>query len=160
MRLVNRRRMRGFSLIEVLVALTILGILAAKGFPALSNYLANARIREGANAVIATAALARNEAIKRNLTVTLASDGQALKVTVGSGGAATVLKTLNLPDATRVAEFTASFDSAGRLLPFGTEVQAQVSGLDPAACGEDVRCPTVRLESGGAVSLCKAGACT
>lgn len=158
MRLLNRRRAQGVTLIEVLVGITILGILAMQGFPALSSYLANARLRESANTVMAVATFARNEAIKRNLTVTLVSDGKTLKVTEAAG--ASPIKTLDLPVSTQIGAFTANFDSAGRLLPFGTDVQAQVTGADPAACGEDIRCPTVHLEAGGAVSLCKEGACS
>lgn len=158
MRLLNARAQRGLTLIELLVTVTIIGLLALKGLPELSNYLANAKLRETANNAVTAAAFARNEAIKRNATVNLVSTGTSMAVVDTSSGA--TVRTYPLTPTTQLPAFTARFDSAGRLLPFGTEVQAQVTSTSAGSCGQDIRCPTVRLESGGAASICKEGACS
>jgi prepilin-type N-terminal cleavage/methylation domain-containing protein len=153
-------RQGGFTLIEALVVVTVLALLATKGVPALSSYMSNSRLRETANVVVTTAALARNEAIKRNATVRLSSDGSTLTMTQGSGVTLTTIQTVPITPGSRVAEFTAAFDSLGRLTPFGTEVQAAVDPGSDLACTDEILCPVVRIEAGGVVSLCRTGSCS
>lgn len=158
MRLVNSRRLSaGFTLIELMVVVTVMAILMLKGAPALASYVTNSRIRETANIAVTTAVLARNEAIKRNTTVSVASDGSSLVVSVGG----TALQTVPLSGA-RVAAFTRSFDSLGRLSPFpgAAELQAQVDGGPNVLCSDDIVCPVLRIETGGIVSLCRTGSCS
>jgi type IV fimbrial biogenesis protein FimT len=68
---------RGFSLIELMVALSLLAILLAMALPAFSASRLNTVLRTSANNLLAGAHLARAEAIKRNSPVTLcvSSDG-------------------------------------------------------------------------------------
>jgi type IV fimbrial biogenesis protein FimT len=56
----------GFTLIEVLVGVSILGILMALGMPSFSNYMGNAKLRASAAAFHAAAQFARSEGIRRN----------------------------------------------------------------------------------------------
>ena len=60
---------RGFNLIEILVALTVLGVLIALGAPSLAEFLQNQQIRAATEAVVNGMQVARGEAIKRNLAV-------------------------------------------------------------------------------------------
>lgn len=71
------RCQRGFSLIELLVAISILGILSAIALPSFSEALLSNKLRSYANNLVASAHLARSEAIKSNSVVTLcvSSDG-------------------------------------------------------------------------------------
>jgi type IV fimbrial biogenesis protein FimT len=59
----------GLTLIELLVALTILGFLMALGVPAMSTYLQNAKVASAAQNLQAGLAFARLEAIRRNAPV-------------------------------------------------------------------------------------------
>ncbi|MBN9408213.1 MAG: GspH/FimT family pseudopilin [Burkholderiales bacterium] len=67
----KRHRSAGFSLIELMVAIGLLGALAALGAPALLTFMDNSRIRASAEAFYATVQQARAEAVRRNTAVDL-----------------------------------------------------------------------------------------
>jgi len=64
-------RARGFTLIEVLVVITISAILLAIGIPMFNSSIASMRASESANSLVASLELARTEAIRRGTTVSL-----------------------------------------------------------------------------------------
>lgn len=67
-----RRPVRsGFTLVEVLVVMAIAAILLAVAMPNFQNIIANTRTSEAANALIGTFDLARTEAVRRGLNVTV-----------------------------------------------------------------------------------------
>ena len=70
-------RERGFTLMELLVAVSIAAMLFAIGVPMFRNASLGARLSAAANNLLASVQLARSEAIKRNVRVTLctSSDG-------------------------------------------------------------------------------------
>ena len=68
----QRRRSAGFTLVELITVLAIMGVLAALAAPSFSEMIARQRLRTGAFDLVADLLLARSEAIKRgeNVTVT------------------------------------------------------------------------------------------
>jgi len=68
----TRQTMRphGFSLIETMVALTILGLLMLAAAPSIGTWMDNTRIRNGSDAIQTGLQIARNTAIGRNTSVT------------------------------------------------------------------------------------------
>lgn len=62
-------RLRGFSLIELLVVVAVLGLVMMLGLPNISAWLQNTQIRNSAEAAISGLQLARAEALRRNRPV-------------------------------------------------------------------------------------------
>lgn len=62
-------RQRGFTLIEVIVVMTILATLVAASMPSISDWLRNTRIRNASEAIQNGLQQARNEAVRRNTSV-------------------------------------------------------------------------------------------
>jgi len=70
-RLPHRARLAGFSLIELLVGISVLGVLLALALPAFSDWIRNNQIRVVAESLREGLQLARSEAVKRNARVRL-----------------------------------------------------------------------------------------
>lgn len=70
MRLIlGNRRQQGVSIIEVMVAVTVLIVLLMTGLPSFSVWLQNTKVRTGAESILAGLQLARMEAVRRNAVV-------------------------------------------------------------------------------------------
>ena len=63
------RRSRGFTLVELVIALLILAILVAVGVPTFQDATLGSRLGSTANNLVVSLYLARSEAIKRNTIV-------------------------------------------------------------------------------------------
>jgi type IV fimbrial biogenesis protein FimT len=64
--LLQRRHARGFSLLELMVVLTLIAVLALLATPSMVEWMKNQRIRGSAEAVLNGLQTARAEAIRRN----------------------------------------------------------------------------------------------
>lgn len=62
----------GFTLIEMMIALTVLAILLGLALPSFTAMMRNGKVRAAAESALAGLQLARSEAIKRNLQVSFA----------------------------------------------------------------------------------------
>ncbi len=78
----------GFTLIEVMVTIAILGLTLAMAAPTVTTWIQNAQIRTAAENILSGLQLARTEAIRRNANIrfTLAASGTGWTVKAESDG--------------------------------------------------------------------------
>jgi type IV fimbrial biogenesis protein FimT len=171
--MLNSRSARGMTLIELMVTITLIGLLLLAGLPAFTTMLSNLRVRAVAEGVLGGVQAARTEALKRNLNITFQLDPAS-----GIGGGWQVL----LPDAILSADSILHAKSAveggavqvslstgttdivfnnlgRRITPDATTriLGIDVSNPDIGACetvGGSVRCLRVTVAIGGESRLC------
>lgn len=75
----RHRNSKGFTLIELMVTVAVVGILAVVGVPAMAGLINANRINSASDNLTAALQLARSEAIRRGTSVTVcaSNDGQA-----------------------------------------------------------------------------------
>ncbi|VWX59513.1 conserved hypothetical protein [Burkholderiales bacterium 8X] len=74
---VRPARQQGFSLIELMVTVSVMVLLSLLAVPSMSQYVENSKIHGTAEVVFAAMQKARTEAIRRNATVELVFTDQA-----------------------------------------------------------------------------------
>src|SRR5512143_3466585 len=90
------RRSAGFTIIELMVTVAVIGTLAAFALPSMRSRITNQRVRGVTTDLVASLIYARSEAIKRNAQVSLVPNGgdwaAGWKVQVVVGGTTTTLR--------------------------------------------------------------------
>jgi type IV pilus assembly protein PilA len=129
MRRLNKRVQKGFTLIELMIVVAIVGILAAIAIPAYQDYTIRARVTEGLSLAAATKVLVAENAANGNDAATgFASVPQTKNVT-----------NLQLASNTGVITITYASSAGGgtlNLIPYyssGGSAQALSTGVVPTA---------------------------
>ena len=81
------RRIRGFTLVEMMIVLVILGVILTVALPGFRNLTLAIRLSNYANEMVAAVYLARAEAIKRNTNVTLCATADSVACATSGGWA-------------------------------------------------------------------------
>ena len=166
--MLNRRRsQRGFTLIEIMVSLTVLGILLMVALPSFSEWLQNQQLRAASEATLNGLQVARAAAIRRNVLVQFVSGpGTGWSVTeVGTGlvvqsraheeGSPNAVITVTPAGAT-----TVTFAPLGSVVAnadgSATVTQFDVSNAAGGSCqpAGPMRCLRVAISGGGSLRLC------
>ena len=80
-----RPRNAGFTVVELMITLSVAGILLAVAVPSFNQMIVANRLATQANEIVAAVSLARSEAIKRNASVTLCRTSDGADCVGGSG---------------------------------------------------------------------------
>lgn len=153
MRHLNRSRARGVTLIEMMMVLVFLAITSTMVAPFLSDYIANSRLRESGNSLMAEALFAQSEAIKRNGQVRLAVTTGGTQVIDMTGVAPMVVRDRLFPERIVAEVVNVDFGSDGMTRPRGTDVTVDIDSTS-VTCSEEYRCPRLQVDAGGALRLC------
>ncbi|MDD2742913.1 MAG: GspH/FimT family pseudopilin [Rhodocyclaceae bacterium] len=163
---------RGFSLIELLASLAILGILTMLAIPNFKNWIANTQVRNMAESIQNGLQLAQREAASRNGSVSLnfVSDTTptCTSPTLISAGpnwvicSGTKLLSQNIGNSgSGTAVITSTFDSIAfdglgqtNLAAAATINLTSTSGACETASTPGIRCLNVLISMGGKVRLC------
>ncbi|VDG99276.1 MULTISPECIES: GspH/FimT family pseudopilin [Eikenella] len=65
----TQQHIQGFTLIELMITLTLIGIMATLAMPSMSDFISNQRIAGHIDRVVTTFRFARTEAVRRNAPV-------------------------------------------------------------------------------------------
>jgi type IV fimbrial biogenesis protein FimT len=178
--LIATGRPKGFSLVEVMIAVSILGILVMLALPNYNIWIANARVRTATTSILNGLQIARTEAVRRNLPVffqlTSASDlsdwtvGCVTVLTAPPIGCPAVIQsyasvegtqnaTVSITDTAGIVDTTTivTFNSFGRPVspdPTGPLPIAQVDVTSAVLTAPDARPLRVTVSSGGQVRMC------
>lgn len=146
---------RGITLVEVMVAIAVMALLATAAAPYLGDFVTNARMREAGNGLYAEALMAQSEAVKRNTTVRVTLGATTVQVfDLTTPGNPVLLRSRTVPQGAVLPAATFDFGPEGRPVPFGTSVSVNLSIAGGAGCSDDLRCPGLRIDAGGATRLC------
>ncbi|QEL64290.1 type IV fimbrial biogenesis protein FimT [Oryzomicrobium terrae] len=135
-----RRARAGFTLIEMMVALAVLAILIGIGVPSFSELIASQRARAATSALHDGLMLARSEAIKRNISVSLKTTDLAAGWTIIYKDASNNDVTLRSEPATPGLTFnpaapTISYNGFGRLSAgANTKITVTARGSSKTRC--------------------------
>ncbi|MDX1610250.1 MAG: GspH/FimT family pseudopilin [Halofilum sp. (in: g-proteobacteria)] len=72
-----RRPASGFTLIELMITIVVLGIIVGLGIPSLQDYILSTRVKTGSQELFTSLLYARSEALKRNGNVYIYPNGGA-----------------------------------------------------------------------------------
>lgn len=167
----NTRRLRGFSLIELMIAIAVLGILTTLAMPGFSRWIANTQVRTMAESVQNGVRLVQREAAARNGTVTLTltndtpplcastADAAGANWVICAGGAVIHQNVGKSGSASAVinSDFSAiTFNGLGRTSLGGpaTVTVTSTSGACETSLASGIRCLNVLISPGGKVRLC------
>ena len=162
--MLNRRpQSPGFTLIEMLIGISLVTILMLTAVPAFNHWIANSRIRNAAEGIINGMQIARAEAVRRNTlaqivigsdsgwTVSLPLTGEQVQQRPAADGASNVTVTI-LP----AGADTLTFSGMGWVAN-NDDASPSITRIDvtsATAAGTEVRPLRVILGTGGAMKMC------
>jgi type IV fimbrial biogenesis protein FimT len=79
-----KQRLRGFTLVELLVTLTVTAVLMALAAPTFRTLLLKRSVQAAADALVSDLRLARSEAVKRSATVSVCSSADGASCSNGA----------------------------------------------------------------------------
>lgn len=88
---------RGFTLVELMIVIVVLGIVSMLGVPSFTRVMANNAVKGAANEAYADLQYARSESVQRNATVTVTFSTSGYQITA-AGGTTLKVVTLNGPN--------------------------------------------------------------
>jgi type IV fimbrial biogenesis protein FimT len=106
-----RRTQHGFTLVEAVIVITVIGLLASLAGPAFQDFIVRQRIRNAAYDLMVDLTFARSEAVKRNAVVTISrAETWTGGWTITDAAGNTLRRHSKFPDAVAITMSGASID--------------------------------------------------
>lgn len=151
----------GFTLIELMIGVAILGILASIAFPSFQAMIRDSQTRNAAEAITNGLQKARGEAVARNTNVEFVlgagsswmvklagSTGAQIEARTSSEGSANTTST-----ATPTSATTATFNNFGSVITTNADTSARLTQVDLSTTGGN-RPLRVTIGVGGNARMC------
>ena len=124
--------LRGFTIVELMVALTIVGIMAAVGTPLIATMIQNAKLGSATKSYTAGIQTARSEAIRRNVPVdfVLTDSSVAANVSGSANGKNWVVR-WNEAGTQRLVEGKAAGDGSAQAGGNSVTIKGEVTAPSP-----------------------------
>ncbi|ATG19006.1 GspH/FimT family pseudopilin [Ralstonia mannitolilytica] len=153
-----RKPSHGFTLTELLVTLTVLGILVTIAVPSFSGMIATQATRNASFDLSSALSLARSEAVKQNATMTLSTTSTwAAGWTLVASASGTVIRKFGPYSGVSIAP------SNGNSLSFGNDGRPTAGGvtfqITPTSAAQSVSPSCVQVGGTGRVAVVS-GACS
>lgn len=160
----HHNQQQGFTLVEIAIALALIGVLATLAVPAFQTWVHNAQIRNAAEGIVNGMQLARAEALRRNTpvelrmdtgsgwTITAVASGEEIQTRSASEGSSSATVTILPAGADRV-----TFNGMGWMASNndGSPAITQIDVNSATLAGEpEIRALRVIVSSGGAMKMC------
>jgi type IV fimbrial biogenesis protein FimT len=149
---------RGITVTELLIVLAALGVLAMVGVPALSEFLANQRVRDAAEALRGSLLRARAQAVTRQREVAFTLPNPAQAAAEGASDDSPAIAIVATYPLGRTAANVIRFNPKGGT-DLGGPVTLDVSAPGAGACAAPnapgpIHCLRVRVSPSGQVAVC------
>lgn len=142
----NRRR--GFSLVELIIAVAIMGVLLSLAAPGFSAYLRNVKLRSAAESFLAGVQLARSEAVRMNTSVEFlltADDPLAANVATATASASGVNWMVRTADLVTFIDGKFGIEGSGRASAAALTIK--INDTTPPADTDPDPPPAIRVSS-------------
>lgn len=147
---------RGFTVIELLVGVSILAIVTSLALPNFALLIANGQVRSTADQLRDSIVRARLEALKRNVPVTLAVKDGVGALSVAAFGANEAVDITSFTYKATVSERSVTLNGSGRAQENATFMVSSPKYACKADAGP-ITCYNIQVFVGGAVRMCDPG---
>lgn len=164
------KKSTGFSLIELMVVIAIIGVLAVIGLPSYNTWVQNSRVRNGAESILNGLQLARSEAVARNtriafvftdaasgwtlgcfaVSVTCPAVIQSRAASDGSGGTSVVVNNAAVANTVYFSNLGTLVDAAGAAVAGVMTIDVDSTVLS----GSESRELRIQISTSGSVRMC------
>ena len=156
-------RVTGFTVVEIAVAVAVVGCVLALGVPNYAAFLKNSQVRNLAESIVDGLNIARMEAVNRNEPVTFTltgndwsvdvpATGERVQARIGAEGSS---QTTITSTATTTGPLTVAFNGLGRITSGNASTVLTITAARAECIATaPTRCLRVQMSTGGRVRMC------